>query len=172
MNRYFIATLGALFSVAGHAERLNSLDALLSHNLSLWLSWDHLQYAFNTVLATFLGLIIGATHKKPKINITARTFSAIALGAALAGSIILRVNDTYNNTSVFSSLSGVLTGMGFIAGAVIIKLDRGVYGLTSAASLWATAAIGLAIGIEFYPIGILSAVLLALFLLFTRNVDD
>jgi len=79
----------------------------------------------------------------------------------------------YQSLYVLSSVGGFATGTGFIAGAVILKNgDKGVYGLTSAAVLWATSIIGLATGLEFYLLAISSSVFIFLFLRLSRNIDE
>ncbi len=50
--------------------------------------------------------------------------------------------------------AGAITGIGFIGAGVIIKMERNIIGLTTAASLWMMAAIGLAIGAGMYGVGI------------------
>lgn len=52
--------------------------------------------------------------------------------------------------------AGAITGIGFIGAGVIIKMERNIIGLTTAASLWMTAAIGLAIGAGMYGVGIIA----------------
>lgn len=165
-----LATL--LSSTTSYAARFSSLADILEHQASLWLGWDHLQYALNIILAALMGSLIGRSHQFPKINVTPRTFSAICFATALAGSINLQIYDLFHNPMIFSSSTGVLSGMGFIAGAVILKLDNGVYGLTTAATLWGTGAIGLAIGLEFYTIGVLSTLILSASLFLVRNTDE
>jgi putative Mg2+ transporter-C (MgtC) family protein len=50
--------------------------------------------------------------------------------------------------------AGAITGIGFIGAGVIVKMERNIHGLTTAASLWMMAAIGLAVGAGMYAVGI------------------
>lgn len=85
----------------------------------------------------------------------------------------MHVSHLYHDTSILNTMPQILSGMGFIAGAVILKSqDQGVFGLTSAATIWATAVVGLAVGFEFYTIATLAAILLTAFLWLTRSVDE
>jgi putative Mg2+ transporter-C (MgtC) family protein len=63
-------------------------------------------------------------------------------------------------------IEGVITGIGFIGGGAIIKQDATVRGTATAASLWATAAIGVAVGLGVYDV----AVTIALFVILTLRV--
>ena len=66
---------------------------------------------------------------------------------------------------------GVMTGVGFLGGGVIFKEGANIQGLTTAASIWATAAIGLLCGIGLWPTGLAAAVLVLLVLTAMRYVE-
>jgi len=55
--------------------------------------------------------------------------------------------------------AGVVTGVGFLGAGVILKNQRGVIGLTTASTLWSTAAVGLAVGYGMYILGGLSGLI-------------
>ncbi len=152
--------------------RFNSLSDILSYHIAHWNSYDALHYAINTIIAALLGWLIGFNHEKPKIKIGARTFSAVAIGTSLASGCLMHLAHLFHSTSM-PAVDNIMTGMGFIAGAVIIRThDDSVYGLTSAASLWATGIVGLAVGLEFYATAILAAIILTSFLWLTRHADE
>ena len=69
---------------------------------------------------------------------------------------------------------GIMTGIGFLGAGVIFKEGLTVRGLTTAASIWITAAIGIQVGIGFYFVAVLGAaatlVVLALFLALERKM--
>jgi len=52
-------------------------------------------------------------------------------------------------------VEGLITGMGFIGGGAILKHGASVYGTATAASLWATGAIGMAVGLGSYEVAII-----------------
>jgi putative Mg2+ transporter-C (MgtC) family protein len=54
----------------------------------------------------------------------------------------------------------VVTGIGFLGAGVIFREGAGVKGITTAATVWAAAAVGMAIGAELYVAGVLGAVLI------------
>ncbi len=64
----------------------------------------------------------------------------------------------------------VVSGIGFLGAGTIIVTKRSVSGLTTAASLWSTAAVGLALGMGYYEIAILSSIIIILVLVLFRTV--
>jgi len=62
----------------------------------------------------------------------------------------------------------ITTGVGFLCGGVIFREAKYIGGLTTAATLWATAAVGLSVSFGFYVVGIVTAVLIYLLLYLPR----
>jgi len=122
-------------------------------------------------LRLFLALVVGAIlglnrwlhHKSAGI----RTHALVAIGAATA---VILISDFVKDDaqSVSRVLQGLITGLGFLGAGVIIqgRQSEKIHGLTTAASLWACALIGAALGAGKYALGALSlgAILLALFI--------
>jgi putative Mg2+ transporter-C (MgtC) family protein len=111
------------------------------------------------VLAVALGAVVGlereTTHKPAGI----RTHMLVSLGSALF--TIVSVSFSVDPARI---AAGIVTGIGFIgAGTIWAEKDK-VQGLTTAASLWTTAAIGLTTGLGDYPIASLVTVLVLLIL--------
>ncbi len=111
------------------------------------------------LLAILLGGIIGIEREKSHKPAGIRTHMLVALGACLftASSIVFGV-DTGRIAA------GIVTGIGFIGAGTIIGLKGNIKGITTAASLWTTSAVGLMIGMGEYFAGIV-ATLLVLFIL-------
>jgi len=108
------------------------------------------------VLSAFLGMIIGWRREYHNLlESEVRIFSAVALGACAFGLVsILAAGDKVDPTRISAQ---VVTGIGFLgAGMILHKQDR-TTGLATAALLWATAAVGIAIAHSLYLIGIASA---------------
>jgi len=122
------------------------------------------------LLATGLGAIIGYQRERAKKPAGLRTHILIALGAALF--TVVSVFGFDDTADVARVAAGVVTGIGFIGAGVIFRGLRGkeghVAGLTTAASVWVTAAIGLAAGVGLYLVAILVAILVVLVLLIPR----
>jgi putative Mg2+ transporter-C (MgtC) family protein len=68
-------------------------------------------------------------------------------------------------------IQGVVTGIGFLGAGVIMKEGFTISGLTTAASLWASSAIGILVGIGFYAAAILLAVLCALCMAWVTRLE-
>jgi putative Mg2+ transporter-C (MgtC) family protein len=105
-----------------------------------------------------------------------RTHITVGLGAALFGLISVHGFDAYvagrntNNYQIDVSrvASQVVVGVGFLGAGAILKEGASIRGLTTAASLWATAAIGLACGLGNFFAATASCVALLLALIFLR----
>jgi len=67
--------------------------------------------------------------------------------------------------------AGVITGIGFLGAGTILRAREGIKGLTTAASLWVVAAIGLAVGCGFYYAAVVTTVLTLGVLLFLRYME-
>jgi putative Mg2+ transporter-C (MgtC) family protein len=68
--------------------------------------------------------------------------------------------------------AGVITGIGFLGAGAIIRSGEAVRGLTTAASLWIVAGIGLAVGCGFVRAGLFTTVLALIVLWFLRCLED
>lgn len=100
-------------------------------------------------LAALLGAVIGLERELGAQSAGLRTHMLVAVGAALftlAGLDIVHADAT-------RVAAQVVTGVGFLGGGAILREGAGVRGLTTAASLWVTAAIGLAVGLRHFAIG-------------------
>ena len=120
------------------------------------------EIATRALVAVSAGALIGVERQWHHRAAGIRTHALLAVGAAGFGLIahLLAVHpDPQMNPSQIAA--GVVSGIGFLCGGVIIQRGGSVQGLTTAASLWTTAGVGLAIGGGFYPLGsvLLAAVL-------------
>lgn len=97
--------------------------------------------------AAFLGGIVGYERERAGRPAGLRTHMLVALGAAL----FVIVGDEFGMDSADLSrvIQGIATGIGFIGGGAILKLaaEREIKGLTTAAGIWMTAAVGVAAGL-------------------------
>lgn len=104
------------------------------------------------VLSTVMGGIIGIERFKQGRAAGMRTHILVALGAALASMMGIYLHEVLGYTNDPARIAAqVISGIGFLGmGTILIKGRFQITGLTTAAGLWATAAIGLALGIGFY----------------------
>lgn len=105
--------------------------------------WDVLG---QLLLASALGAAVGLERELHGRPAGLRTHILLSLGAALFGMISRGI--TAPNVDPTRIAAQVVTGIGFIGAGTIIHLGGTVRGLTTAASIWTTAAIGLAVGLD------------------------
>jgi len=119
------------------------------------------------ILAAALGALIGFEREWARKEAGLRTFSLISLGAALFVIISCSSFNQYLGISSLDpsrTLGQIIVGIGFLgAGIIIFRQKEGrVEGLTTAAMIWATAAVGAAVGLGLYEIAISSTILIVL----------
>jgi putative Mg2+ transporter-C (MgtC) family protein len=98
------------------------------------------------VVAVLLGAAIGWEREKRRSAAGLRTHMLVALGAALF--VVAPAQAGMEGDALSRVLQGVISGIGFLGAGAVLKLsEQGeIRGLTTAASIWATAAIGIAVG--------------------------
>ena len=115
------------------------------------------------VLATVLGAAIGLEREFSGKAAGLRTNVLICLGAAVFTIISKRMVEGTDG-SIVRIAAQIVTGVGFLGAGAVIQDRRGVHGLTTAATIWLVASIGMACGAGFYELAFMSS-LLAIFVL-------
>ena len=112
------------------------------------------------LLAILAGGVIGIERGKHGSAAGLRTHILVCIGAAMTALTGLFVSNSLDASGDITRLAAqVVSGIGFLgAGMIIVKNGNIVRGLTTAAGMWATAAIGIAIGYGFYVGGIIATV--------------
>ena len=122
---------------------------------SLWAA-VHGGMLMRLLVATVIGGIVGYERERAGKPAGVRTHAMVALGAALF---------TMVSTSGFREggdprvAAQIVSGIGFLGAGVILRDHAGVHGLTTAASLWVTAAIGTAVGTDMLLMSFVTAIL-------------
>ena len=139
------------------------------------MDWAYTLEAFEKLgIAALLGALIGIEREHHGRSAGLRTQLLVALGSALAMIVSLHFAKVYGDRSGVAIqvdparvAYGVMAGIGFLGAGAIIRYGSGVRGLTTAASLWCTASVGLASGFGMYPIALVATgiVLFALYVL-------
>lgn len=114
------------------------------------------------LLALFLGAFIGVERTFAGKMAGLRTFGLVSMGSCLFAAISVMVGDIYVGSTVFDPLrlsAGVVTGIGFLGGGLIIFRDKKLSGLTTAAGLWVACGIGLAVGFRLFALAIFATIL-------------
>ncbi len=131
-----------------------------------------IQVLFRLILATILGGIVGFERERHEKAAGFRTHILVCIGSCLIMLTSMHMFDIYKGTAALDPAriaAGVVTGIGFLGAGTIIRFGATVRGLTTAASLWAIAGVGLAVGSGFYWAAIItSAIIFACLYLLTR----
>jgi len=140
---------------------------------------DELVIIGRVLLALVLGGLIGMERTLHGRAAGFRTHALVCLASALLMMAAV-YQGRWMSTNVVGTIDptrtaqGIMTGIGFLGAGVIFKEGLTVRGLTTAASIWITAAIGIQVGIGFYFVAVLGAaatlVVLAFFLALERKV--
>ncbi|TKG95960.1 MgtC/SapB family protein [Puteibacter caeruleilacunae] len=121
------------------------------------------------ILSFVVGLLIGIereTHRQPA---GLRTHILICIGATLLMLLSIYIPQTFQsfqNGDPGRIAAQVVSGIGFLGAGAILKFGGSIRGLTTAASIWAIAAIGLAIGAGMYVIAIVATAIVLFILVF------
>jgi len=126
------------------------------------MDWDlEITFIVRALLATLVGGLIGFEREHHGRDAGIRTYAAVTLGSCLFAIISSRVE--FADPSRIAA--NIVTGIGFLGAGVIIRSHRGrTLGLTTAATLWAAAAVGTGIGFGFYVTSVFVGVLVLLIL--------
>ena len=114
------------------------------------------------ILALLLGMALGVQRTLSGKNAGMRTYSLVSMGCALMVIVAQTVILQYPNKINFDPLSlagSVMQGIGFLGAGLIIFHGTKVNGLTTAAGIWISAAIGIAVGYEMYAVAIFATVM-------------
>ena len=130
-------------------------------------------------MAAVLGGLIGLEREARGRSAGLRTQLLVAVGSALAMIVSLQFGVRYGGGSLGPAVQvdparvayGVMAGVGFLGAGAMIRYGVNIRGLTTAASLWCTAAVGLACGFEMYVVA-LAATVIVLFALYVLAYVD
>jgi putative Mg2+ transporter-C (MgtC) family protein len=142
-----------------------------------WLNaGDWLNLTFRLCLATLIGGAIGLNRQTAGKAAGLRTHMLVSLGAALFVMVTL-TDGSANSDALSRTIQGVATGVGFLGAGEIIQLSRlsegkpKVKGLTSAASIWATAALGVVAACGLWWVAIWGTLLVLLILSGAKSLE-
>jgi len=124
-------------------------------------------------LAALLGGIVGFERELYRHEAGLRTHILVSVGSTLIMLTSLYVFDIYKMAGVDPTriAANVVSGIGFICAGTIIRYGMEIRGLTTAATLWMTAAVGLAVGCGFYIAAILATLVAIIALIPLRTFE-
>ena len=135
-------------------------------------SFNILPHVAALALAYVLALPIGWNRERQERSAGLRTFPLVAI--ASCGFVQAAESLTVGEPEAMARIvEGIITGMGFIGGGAILRMKESVKGTATAASLWATGAMGTAVGLGSYDVAIVLALatMITLWLLSPLKAD-
>ena len=121
---------------------------------------EYTELILRLVLSVVFGGLIGLEREVVHKPAGVRTHMLVSLGSALF--ILVTLETLPNETGRI--IAGIATGIGFLGAGTIFKAKSEVHGLTTAASIWAVAAVGLAVGLGYYLMTVISVVIILIVL--------
>lgn len=116
---------------------------------------------FKLMLSLLLGAIVGVERRQKGQIAGMRTFSLIAMGATMAMLVSIYIPQEYlglKNGDPGRIAAQVISGIGFLGAGAIIQMKGSVRGLTTAAGIWMTACLGLAVGAGMYVVSVAACI--------------
>jgi putative Mg2+ transporter-C (MgtC) family protein len=139
-----------------------------------WVDRDLLEAAFRLLVATLAGMAIGLNrdlHNKP---VGMRTLGLVSLGSALVLLASTRFGQLeFEQDAVSRVIQGILTGVGFIGAGVVLhdKTQMKIHGLTTAATVWVAAVLGVTAGMGAWLVTIIGSGLTLALLVFGGRLE-
>lgn len=108
------------------------------------------------IAATLLGAVVGMQREKAGKPAGLRTHMLVSLGTAVF--VLACAGVGMSSDGLSRVIQGIVTGIGFLGAGSILKLseERAIQGLTTAAGVWMTAAVGVAVGLGSLGVALLS----------------
>jgi putative Mg2+ transporter-C (MgtC) family protein len=124
------------------------------------------------IAATLLGAIVGIQREKAGKPAGLRTHILVSLGTAVF--ILACSGSGMSSDGLSRVIQGIVTGIGFLGAGSILKLneERDIKGLTTAAGVWMTAAIGVAVGLGSLGVALLTTLLTLIILALAGLYDS
>jgi putative Mg2+ transporter-C (MgtC) family protein len=123
-----------------------------------------LELVWFTAVAALLGALIGMERRQAAKPAGLRTQSLVCAASALIVALGRAVNFLADSGDPTRALHAVITGIGFLGAGTILHSKKGFSGVTTAAAVFTTSAIGVTVGLG-APVAALGATLIVLFLL-------
>ena len=132
---------------------INKLEGIMSFEL---------ECVLKMLLSLVLGFAIGFERKMRYKEAGIRTHTIVCVGSCLYMIISMFVTLKFNTGDPGRIAAQIVSGIGFIGAGMIFNHKQVVHGLTTAAGIWATAAIGMAIGSGMWLVSIIASAIIIL----------
>jgi putative Mg2+ transporter-C (MgtC) family protein len=162
---YFVLWKARLGKVVSIKERI-------TYNYQMAVPLTEVDIVIRLCLAFVAGGVIGLERSSRRQVAGLRTHILIALGAACLMLLSIWLPQNFNAGADPGRIAAqVVSGIGFLGAGAIIRLGNNIRGLTTAASLWLTAAIGMTVGAGMYAAALTAAVLALITLMALNKVE-
>jgi putative Mg2+ transporter-C (MgtC) family protein len=132
-----------------------------------------LEAVIRLLAAAAVGGAIGANRELTRKPAGLRTHSLVALGSALVVVTAIQLNSTSPGDATSRVIQGVIAGIGFLGGGVILHAEgRTVKGLTTAATIWVAAAAGIACGVGQWLVAAVAVVIALVILTVGQGAEN
>lgn len=128
---------------------------------------QQLVVSLQLLVATVLSMAIGLNREKRAKDAGMRTHMLVGIGSCLFSALSLYVFPD----DPARVAANIVTGIGFLGAGVIYKGKNRVHDLTTAASVWITAAIGMAVGLGAWFLGVVTTLIVWVILDILRHVE-
>ena len=138
---------------------------------------DWLSITFRLSLALFVGAVIGWNRQRAGKPAGLRTHMLVSFGAALFVLVPLQMGSPQQGSDLSRAIQGIATGVGFLGAGEIVHQSHSdtrkarIRGLTSAAAIWVSAALGITAGCGLWPMGLIGALLALLILSIVKKLE-
>ncbi len=131
------------------------------------------------LLALLLGFLFGYERSYQGRAAGMRTYGLVCSVAAAVTSVSVHPDLWLNGQALVNyglvdptrTIQGIVTGVGFLGGGIIMQHGMRISGLTTAASIWAVAAVGILVGVGLYSVAVLMTICVEIFILFGTRFD-
>ncbi|HEX2621369.1 MAG TPA: MgtC/SapB family protein [Phototrophicaceae bacterium] len=127
------------------------------------------QLSVSLLLAVCLSMVIGLNRERHERPAGLRTHMLVCTGSCLFTLLSIYA---FPGSDPARLASQILPGIGFIGAGAIIKDNRSVSGVTTAASIWTTAAIGVAVGVGAWFLALVVTIIIWVVLVLVRRIEN
>ncbi|MEH1893350.1 MAG: MgtC/SapB family protein [Nostoc sp.] len=139
---------------------------------------DWLNISLRLCIALLIGAIIGLERQIKRKPAGLRTHMLVSLGSAMFILIIIQTGGSQSSPDALSRvIQGIAAGVGFLGAGEIVRQSSQksqqpeIHGLTSAAAIWVSAALGIAAGCGLWQLGLIGALLTFLVLKVFKRLE-
>lgn len=129
---------------------------------------DQLVVGLQLLLAALLSAVIGLDRERFNYRAGLRTHMLVGIGACLFTALSVRAFPGGDPSRVASQ---ILPGIGFLGAGTILKMGANIRGLTTAASIWATSSIGMAVGLGAWLLAIIASLTIWFTLAIVKRIE-